>query len=232
MNRFAPLLQRLTPALMRLATHLLPGTRADWASAMRSELDRIGDDRDAFTWALGCMLAGLKERMDVMITAHLKISRWILAPEMLLCFIPLTIGWRDGIVGTSGISRLNMNVIQRYFLDVPGGTIALVAMLAGVFLATVGPLGLLAAFRSIVWGRPVHNEWARAFLITAPILYGLMTLLSRFAVGGLPSFSFSADDAFDFWSGILLLSALPALGAIHLLRIFPPSPDGSPAPSH
>jgi hypothetical protein len=228
MKRFAQLLQRLTLALMQLAILLLPSTRADWARAMCAELDRIGTGRDAFAWALGCVLAGLKERMDVMITAPPKISRWILAPEMLLCFIPLTIGWRDGIVGSSGIARLNVHVIQKYFLEVPGGTITLIAMLAGVFLASVGPLGLLAAFRSIVWGHPVRNDWARGFLITAPILYGMLTLLSRLAVGGLTSFGFGADDAFDFWSGILLLSALPALGAIHMLRIFPPSPQWSP----
>jgi hypothetical protein len=199
---------------------------------MRSELDCISNDRDAFAWALGCILAGFKERMDDMITSRPKISRWILAPEMLLCFIPLTIGWRDGIIGSAGIVRLDLNLIHRYFLAVPGGTLTLIAMLTGVVLATVGPLGLLAAFRSIVWGRPIRSEWVRAFLVIGPILYGLLTLGSRLALDGLPSLGFETDDAFDFWSGILLLSALPALGAAHLLRVFPPRPAGNPAPSN
>jgi hypothetical protein len=188
---------------------------------MRSELDRIDNDREAFAWAFGCALAGLKERIHAMAT-HPKISRWILAPEMLLCFVPLTIGWRDGIMGSLGIVR--------YFLGVHGGTLTLIEVLSGVVLATVGPLGLLAAFRSIVWGRPIRTEWLRTFLVIGPILYGLMTLLSRLAVDGLPSFSFATDDAFDFWSGILLLSILPALGATHMLRLFPPNPHRSPVP--
>jgi hypothetical protein len=231
MKHFAPRLRQATFALMRLAARLLPGTRADWANAMRSELDGIRSDGDALGWALGCVLAGFKERINFMITARPKVSRWILAPEMLLCFIPLTIGWRDGIVGSSGIARLDMNVIHRYILEVPDGMIALTAMLAGVFLATVGPLGLLAACRSIVWGRPVQNEWARVFLVVAPMLYGLLTLVCRLAVDGSSSISFRADDAFDFWSGIFLLSALPALGAMHMLCIFPPAADLEPVPS-
>lgn len=227
MNCLAPLLRRLTLALMQLATQLLPRTRADWARAMRAELDRIGNHQQAFAWALGCVLAGFKERINAVITTHPKISRWILAPEMLLCFIPLTIGWRDGIVGGSGIVRLDLNVIHRYFLDVPGGTLILIAMLTGVVLATVGPLGLLAAFRSIVWGRPLRSKRVRAFLVIGPILYGVLTLFLRLAIDGVPSFGFRTDDAFDFWSGILLLSVLPALGAIHMLRIFPRNPHRS-----
>jgi hypothetical protein len=229
LNRISPLLRRVTLALIRLAAQLLPRTRDDWARAMRAELDRIDNDREAFAWAFGCALAGLKERIDAMAT-HPKISRWILAPEMLLCFVPLTIGWRDGIIGSTGIVRLNVDVIQRYFLGVHGGILTLVVIFSGVVLATVGPLGLLAAFRSIVWGRPIRNEWLRAFLVIGPILYGLMTLVSRLAMDGLPSFSFATDDAFDFWSGILLLSILPALGATHMLRLFPPKSDSSPVP--
>jgi hypothetical protein len=221
MNRFSPLLRRLTLALIRLAAQLLPRKRADWARAMHSELDRIDNDRAAFAWAFGCALVGLKERIDVMAT-YPKISRWILAPEMLLCFVPLTIGWRDGLLGSPGIVR--------YFLGVHGGTLTLIEVLGGVVLATVGPLGLLAAFRSIAWGRPIRSEWLRAFLVIGPLLYGLMTLVSRLAVDGLPSFSFATDDAFDFWSGILLLSILPALGATHMLRLFPPNPHRSPVP--
>jgi hypothetical protein len=228
-NRLAPQSRRLTLALMRLATQLLPKTRADWARAMHAELDRIGDQQEAFAWALGCVLAGLKERINVMITSHPKISRWILAPEMLLCFIPLTIGWRDGIVGSSAIVRLDLYVVHRYFLDVPGGTLILIAMLTGVVMATVGPLGLFAAFRLIVWGRPPRSEWVRACLVIGPILYGLLTLFLRVAIDGFPSFGFRTDDAFDFWSGILLLSVLPALGAIHMLRIFPRNPHRNAA---
>jgi hypothetical protein len=131
---------------MRCATRLLPITRADWAKAMNSELDRVEDDRDALVWAFGCLVAGFKERVNVMFVGNLRISRWVLTAEMLLCFVPLTMGWLDAIGGDSGIVRLNMDIVQKYFLDVRGGTLVLVTMMAGAILGVLGPIGLLVAF--------------------------------------------------------------------------------------
>ena len=188
---------------------------------MRSEFDHIENDRHAVLWAVGCLLSGIKERMNTMIHGDLKISRWLLAPEMLLCFAPLTLLWLDGIDGTSGLLRLNGAVIHKYFIGVPGGTAFLISMIAGVVLATIGPIALLAAFRTILLRTPIKNAALRVALIAAPILYGLMSVMLRALETGAATFDFASADAFDFWSGIFLLSILPALGAVHLLRLSP-----------
>jgi len=54
---------------------------------MQTELDHLENDGDALGWAMGCVVAGLKERISTMFAANLKISRWIFLPEMLLCFV-------------------------------------------------------------------------------------------------------------------------------------------------
>jgi hypothetical protein len=223
MSESVSLRRRLARALMRCATIALPATRADWASAMNAELDHFDSDHDASVWAIGCVVAALRERANVVFIGNLKVSRWILAPEMLLCFVPLTVLWLDAIGGSSGIIRLNGDVIQRYFLDARGGKFALVTMIAGVILGTLGPLGLTAAFRLIVFGRTPSSRWFRTALVAGPILYGILTLITRVAIGGTGSLRFEAVVSFDLWSSILLLSALPSLGAAHMLRLVPQS---------
>jgi hypothetical protein len=203
--------------LMRGAERLLPRRRRVWAAAMRSEFQHL-TDRQALAWAAGCLLVSLKERM-AMIKGNLKISRWLLAPEMLLCFLPLTLLWLDGLDGTSGLLRLSNAALQKNFISAPGGMLFLAAMLLGVLFATIGPVGIVTALRAIVWRRPVKNRWLRAALVAGPLLYGVMALTARAAESGVGAMlDFSASDAFDFWSGMLLLSVLPALGAAHLLH--------------
>ena len=113
-------------ALMRFATLLLPTTRADWAIAMQSEIDRFEDDRDALAWAFGCVIAGCKERFNAMFADCLKISPWILAPEMLLCFTPLTIGWLDGIGGDWASRDSIWTSFKNTLSALSGGTLLLI----------------------------------------------------------------------------------------------------------
>ena len=214
-------MRRLASALMRGAARLMPAARTGWARAMRSEFDHIENDRKAFLWAAGCLLTGMTERMNTMIHGDLKISRWLLAPEMLLCFAPLTLLWLDGVDGNSGLWRLNGAVLHKYFIGVPGGMAFLVSMFAGVVLATIGPVALIAAFRMILQRTPIKNAGLRMALIAAPVLYGLMSVTLRVLQIGTAAFDPGSPDAFDFWSGIFLLSMLPALGAAHVLRLSP-----------
>lgn len=227
MNESISLKRRLTLVLMRCVNEVLPASRDDWAKAMRAELDHLQDDQDALAWAMGCLVAASKERMVIMVTGNLKVSRWILLPEMLLCFVPLTIGWLDAIGGNSGVVRLNGDVIQKHFLRVPGGTVILAALIAGAVLGVLGPLGLTAAFRLVASGHPPRNQWLRTALVAGPVAYGVLTLVTRVALGGAGALAFYAPDSFDFWSGILLLSVLPAVGAVHMLRLAPQSPHRS-----
>src|SRR5262249_14887161 len=97
MNRQRTLSRRVGEALLRASEALLPERRRVWAKAMRGEYEHFTNDqyltdRQALAWAAGCLLVSLKERM-AMIKGNFKISRWLLAPEMLLCFLPLTLLW-------------------------------------------------------------------------------------------------------------------------------------------
>ncbi len=167
-----------------------------------------------------------------MIKGDLKISRWLLAPEMLLCFAPLTWLWLDAIDGSSRLTRLNAASIHHDFLSVPGGTAFLITLIVGAALATIGPLGLFAGLRLVVTGRPLKNAGLRIALLAAPMLYGAMTLVFRLSEMGVAAFDFAAADAFDFWSGIVLLSVLPALGAAHVLRLSPMPGAAQAAPNY
>lgn len=196
---------------------------------MRAELDSLGNDRDALSWAIGCVVAGAKERISTMLAPNLKVSRWILIAEMLLCFVPLTVLWLDAVSASSGLVQLHGDVARNYFFHAPGGRFALATTLAGAILGTLGPLSLIAAFRFVVAGRFPSSRWLPAALIAGPALYGVLTLLARLAMAGTGGFGFGALDSFDFWSGILLLSALPSLGALHMRYLASRKPHESPA---
>lgn len=217
MNAPLSVARRLAVALMRHLDLVLPTSRLEWAEAMRAELDHLESDRDALAWAIGCLVAGSKERINIMLTGNLRISRWILVSEMLLCFVPLTFGWLVAIGGSSGIARLGGDVIQRRFLQAPDGTLMLFALIAAAVLGAFGPLSLAIAFRWLVSGRTPGSRWFRAALVGGPAAYGILMLAARLATGGTGALGFAAADSFDFWSGILLLSVLPSLGAVHML---------------
>lgn len=149
-----------------------------------------------------------------MVTGNLKISRWVLFPEMLLCFVPPTMGWLDSIGGTSGIIRLNMEIIQKYFLDVPGGTAALAMMVSAAVLGILGPVGLIVALRLIALGRPI-GRWLGITLIVGPVLLGGSMVIARFIM----------DSALVVSREMVLVYVLPALGAVHMLHLGPRIPD-------
>jgi hypothetical protein len=75
-NRLAPQLRRLTLALMRLATQLLARTRADWARAMHAELDRIGDQQEAFAWAMASLHSVSEPTMPSIFGVEFCFSRY------------------------------------------------------------------------------------------------------------------------------------------------------------
>lgn len=210
---------------MRCAVWLFPASRLDWANAMGAELERLENDGQAFFWAVGCVIAALKERVSAMSAGNLKIPRWILIPEMLLCFVPLTLGWLDAILATLGffgVIRLN----GQDFATVHGGALAMVPIVAGVVFGALGPLGLIAAYRLIVRGPQANSRWIRYALIFAPLLYGVLILSTRLVIGDLDALASATADSLHFWSAIIFLSALPTWGAAHMLRMVQSSRHG------
>ncbi len=151
-----------------------------------------------------------------MTTGNWKFSRWIIAPEMLLCFVTLTILWLNcigkvrSLIAFTNASHIHMAAVMA---AVPPATARWHAcfVIAALIVATFGPTGLIAAFRWVALNRPLRSRWLRVALIVSPILCGAGLIAWRLTTAALGDF--------DFWSGLLLLSALPALGAVHLLHL-------------
>ncbi len=214
MKRTKSFSRRLAFGLIQCATRLLPKTRREWARSMDSELQHLESDFEALVWAIGCTIASIKERINAMNIGDFKISRWILAPEMALCFAPLTFAWWDGVFGVSGIVRLNMEVIQQYFIGTPGGVITLVMMFSVAILGVLGPVGLLAAFRLITLGRPIRSRSLSMALIGGPILLGIICVArSLIMESGL------GVQVVEKSGVLLLFSVLPVVGAAHILYL-------------
>jgi hypothetical protein len=194
---------------------------------MSAELDFFENDHNALSWAVGCVIAALKERVRTMLASNLKMPQWVLIPEMLLCFVPLTLGWLDAMlatVGIFGVVRLNGQID---FATVHGGALALAPIVAGAVLGALGPLGLVAAYRLIVLRHQTSARWIRYALIAAPLLYGVLILITQLIIGGTSALGFDSADSLHFWSAILLLSALPTLGAAHMFRLGQASRNGT-----
>ncbi|HET7086412.1 MAG TPA: hypothetical protein VFI23_16685 [Rhizomicrobium sp.] len=84
--------RRFAKALMRHAARVMP--RGEWGEAMRNELDAIADDHVALDWALGCVIAGYGERMNVMLQTWYARSGLACLMALLACrefFAPLLI---------------------------------------------------------------------------------------------------------------------------------------------
>ena len=69
----------LSSAVMTLATTLLPAERAEWAAAMQAELQSMDDRRSAWFWALGCLRAGISERLRAHPLLDKRAIRWTVA---------------------------------------------------------------------------------------------------------------------------------------------------------
>jgi hypothetical protein len=177
-------------ALVAHAARTLPHHRADWAHAIRNEIQHISGDREALAWALGCVLASFAERMNAMSTRALHVSGWVLSLEMLICFVPLTF----------------------FFLAVASvsifGNMSALDGLRYLSVAATGPIGLIFAFKGIVLKRPSLSRTAIAALcIPAAWTFAAYSLL---VLG-------SEGIASDSWRGFILIALLPAVGSTHLV---------------
>jgi hypothetical protein len=176
---------------MRLTAHaqrMLPPARAEWANAIRNEIDHIPGGRAALVWALGCVFASYRERMRAMIMRNARISRWVLIVEMLFCFAPLT------LLCLAVIANLGR-------MEGKEGLLALT-------VAAAGPIGLVVAFKAVVLNRPSLNKIAIAALCILAawtvLAYSLQIRADNAPVG-------------EWWRDLVLIAVLPALGVAHLV---------------
>lgn len=208
MSRFAH--TRLAGFLMALAGRLAPRDRRDWSEAMRSEFDYLPVPA-RLRWAFGCVIAAAKLRLVPMQTGSLRINRWVLLVEMLACFAPTTLAWWEFTVGPSGVSKLNGEIIDKYFMGSPLGQWALVMMIVYAVTGLVGPIGLFLGLRFALLGRALLPRFLGWTLI-APILAQCV-----------------ASTVWLLWIGkgdvengvqmFVLLTVLPVIGILHLLYL-------------
>jgi hypothetical protein len=195
MKRTASLAQLLAHRLAAHAGRVLPGHRGDWARAMRSEIDHLPSSRAALWWALGCVLASYTERMNVMELGNLRISRWLLGLEMLMCFFWLT--WMFGALVSRGVYGFSGPLpIDRWYVMMLFGTVA-------------GPIGLIVAVKLIVLNRPSMN-WATLAALCLPAAFTLIVFVGQ-VVG--------ARYPVEALGGFILFALLPALGVAHLVYL-------------
>ena len=192
---------------MRLSQALHGADAQPWFSAMTAELAYV-PERDRFRWALGCLSVAIARRFSMSRVAK-PLTPWVLFLEMMLCFVPLTYAWLDTTFGASGVVHLNSEVIDRYLLEVPvsGGIIAL--MIAGACVGVIGPIGLALAGRAVFAGAGLTNRIAGTIMIAAVALFGLASIVLRFAAG---EGAYAATPDF-----LILIVVLPIVGIAHLM---------------
>jgi hypothetical protein len=134
-----------------LAAWSLPTHRADWAAAMRAELECAGNHRSALVWALGCLRTGINERLLACSLFDTRAIRWMLAlwlgyrAEDTLCDVALVLSRKAPQLGlTNLLSRCAQGAdYQRIvpFLDVTScWTLGAWMLLSGLYVLVVAML--------------------------------------------------------------------------------------------
>lgn len=176
------------------ASYLLDKKRADWAQAMRSELEYVPRGFSAIRWSVGCLYASYLERARIVEIGSLRtvrISRVLLTLEMLLCFHAPAGG---GLLG---------------LLVLAGFPVPLSAPVSVLLLTTspVGPLGLAVAFKSIVLEQPKIDTRTTLFLCA----------LAAWTFVGNSYFALTVAAPGSVLRSFVLMAFLPLVGAAHLV---------------
>ena len=188
--------RQIAVALLRLASRILPARRREWARDMRGELDSVKSDRVALSWAFGCVLASLQQRVRAMLNSNGGISRPVLILEWLMCFVPLTLLWVAAV--TIIISRAHASL--DFFVAAAFGTL--------------GPIALIVSLTATASKRHVDTRRIARLLV---IGFGVMALLQILNVGMHGKLT-SQWLGFHFHT-FALVSLLPLLGALHFQHL-------------
>ena len=180
--------------LLGLASRILPASRREWLRDMQCELEYVKSDRVALDWALGCVWASLWERANAMLNSNGQISKWVLALEWLMCFVPLTLLW--------GVAIAFLLRYENAPLDIVVATVA----------GSLGPIALIVSMGATFfeWGAKLGKI---ARLLTAG--FAFLTILQLVNVFVRLKLSWFDLDG----SIIVLLNVLPLLGCLHLAHL-------------
>jgi hypothetical protein len=188
--------RRTAVALLRLASKVLPARRREWARDMRGELDFIKSDRVALSWAFGCVLASLQERVLAMLNSNGGISRPVLMLEWLMCFVPLTLLWAAAV--TIIFSRTHASL--DFFVAAAFGTL--------------GPIALIVSLTATASKRNVEMRRIARLLVMGFAVMALLQILNATAHS-----SFTSQWLGLHFHTFVLVSLLPLLGALHFQHL-------------
>jgi hypothetical protein len=170
---------------------------------MQSEIEHLPNDRDALRWALGCVVASYAERINDMTFGTLRVSRWVLGLEMIMCFLWLT--WMFGALASRGLYGF-------------AGPIPMDAWFFTMLSVTViGPIGFIVAFKSVVLGRPALGRVMTAVLCV-PAVWTFLAFVGQLLerAGWLAARPVMIAEALG---SFVLFALLPALGVAHLVYL-------------
>lgn len=183
-------------ALLDAASRILPAARREWVRDMRGELGFLKSDRAALSWAFGCFLASLQERVLAMLNLNGRISRPVLILEWLTCFVPLTLLWAAAVAMIVSRDHAPLDLF-----------------VAAAFGA-LGPIALIVSLTATASKRKVDARRVARLLVLG---FAAMVLLQILNMGVHGKFNLPWLR-FDFGT-FLLVSLLPLLGALHFERL-------------
>lgn len=186
-------MRRLSIRLLNVAGRILPPSRRAWARDMRAEIDFIESDFAALNWAVGCVLASVRERGADMLQTDGQISRWVLVLEWLTCFVPLTLIWGVAVVYMTSRGSAPPDVL----VPTLAATLGPVALIVSLVATLSAGRARVARFASLL---------AIGFLIVAVLQLVPVGMSGRI---GLQWFQFKA-------SLFVLFTLLPLAGCLHL----------------
>lgn len=82
--------QLLVNFLFKYALKIMPEDRSDWVQAIKNESEYLSSDFQALIWALACVKTATAERVKIMKTGTLRVSKIVLSVEVLCCFLPVS----------------------------------------------------------------------------------------------------------------------------------------------
>jgi hypothetical protein len=191
----------------------MPCERRDWAEAMKAEMHYLPHGA-AFSWAVGCLIAALKQRFTPMRTGNFRINRWVFLVEILGCFGPATLAWWEFTFGPSGAAYFGSQLFGMRFQNLPADFQYALGLHAGhAITGLVAPIGLFLGLRYFMRQRALDNRALGYALIAAPILQTIAGVLGVIGYGVQP-----------LLPGLfLLLIVLPILCIAHLMHLGRPA---------
>lgn len=192
------LIYSLMIVLLRLALKIMPPNRREWGRAMLYETLHQTSEFQALLWALGCLKTAMLERIRMMKTGTLCVSKTVLALEIVCCFLPVSFM----LIGLLN-ELLMLRILDREILFFAYSTLT---------FYLIGPIGVVLGLR---------------YLLKGPIRIGFFvkTLLSLLAIGTVIApiwfMQFTAGNVrFDnAWLVVSLIGVLPALAISHLIYL-------------